>query len=199
MGQAGSTFQYWCCLTLLIIRPCFQLLITFSYLDWNFPHWMSASGWTFWNFLARTVAIFENRSNGKGITFNIWKKLCKFSVDSTSILCTESTNSVKDMMDSLNRVKGGVFYHPGEKLSKVCSVLKKKNNKKPCSLYVLEIWAPQDFIPYPPVSGVGRWETADWNAEGGRWPEEAVWGIAGDPAKELRRRGESSGGLGAQD
>lgn len=103
MGQAGSTFQYWCCLTLLIIRPCFQLLITFSYLDWNFPHWMSASGWIFWNFLARTVAIFESHSNGKGITSNIWKKLRELSLDSTFTLCTASTNSVKDTVDFLPR------------------------------------------------------------------------------------------------
>lgn len=103
MGQAGSTFQYWCCLTLLIIRPCFQLLITFSYLDWNFPHWMSASGWIFWNFLARTVAIFESHSNGKGITSNIWKKFCELSLDSTFMLCTASTNSIKDMVDFLPR------------------------------------------------------------------------------------------------
>lgn len=47
-----------------------------------------------------------------------------------------------------------ISYHPGENLSKVCSVLK----KKPCSLHVLEIWAPWDFIPFPPVSGVSRWE-----------------------------------------
>lgn len=64
---------------------------------------MSASGWIFWNFLAQTVAIFVNHSNGKWITSNIWKKLCELSLDSTFMLCTASTNSVKDMMGFLSR------------------------------------------------------------------------------------------------
>lgn len=151
MGQAGSTFQHWCCLTLLIIRPCFQLLITFSCLDWNFPHWISASGWFFWNFLAQTVAIFENRSNGNRITFNIWKILSELSFDSTSMLSTESTNPVND----------GLSFKEVSFITLVRTVQSFLFSKKSCSLHALETWAPQGFISCPPVSRVSNGEKVD--------------------------------------